>query len=109
MRELRQWLLLLRKVIVSLNMESKVVLEENLEEWKHRGRIGAPVGLDGTPVPAQSSETETALPIGSGEWDQGLGLPLCVVCQNVREQVVSYLSLVSISYVRIYDANCSFV
>ncbi|KAJ2895730.1 hypothetical protein MKZ38_006202 [Zalerion maritima] len=85
LRELRQWILLLKKVIYSLSDESKMTLEEVLQSWKDRGRVGSSLALDGSPIPAQSGEGETALPIGQGEWDEGLGLPLCVVCQNTEK------------------------
>lgn len=87
MRELRQWILLLRKVMVSLDMDSKEALSENIENWKERGRTGASKSLDGTSASAQTGDMETSLPIGSGEWDEPLGLPLCVVCQNVSESL----------------------
>jgi dynein light intermediate chain 1 len=50
--------------------------------WKERGRGGSPVNLDGTG--AVTTEDDVALPVGAGEWEDPLGLPLCVVCQNVR-------------------------
>lgn len=57
-------------------------MEELLASWRDRGRGGSSVNLDGTgAVPADG---DVALPLGPGEWDEGLGLPLCVVCQNVR-------------------------
>lgn len=85
MRQLRDWILLLRNVIKSLSEECKYVLEDNLNAWKDRGRGGSALNLDGTP--ALTSEGDVPLPIGQGEWDEPLGLPLCVVCQNVGHSV----------------------
>lgn len=82
MRQLRDWILLLRNVIKSLSEECKYVLEDNLNAWKDRGRGGSALNLDGTP--ALTSEGDVPLPIGQGEWDEPLGLPLCVVCQNAE-------------------------
>jgi hypothetical protein len=48
--------------------------------WRDRGRGGN--NLDGTPT-ASGMEGDVSLPLGPGEWEEGLGLPLCVVCQNV--------------------------
>lgn len=48
--------------------------------WRERGRGGN--SLDGGGV-ASTSEADVSLPHGPGEWDEALGLPLCVVCQNV--------------------------
>lgn len=46
---------------------------------------GATTNLDGTPsATATGGDGDSALPLGPGEWEEPLGLPLCVVCQNVR-------------------------
>jgi dynein light intermediate chain 1 len=52
-----------------------MVLEENIATLQDKGRN------------AGGSETSNALdnvkvPLGRGEWDEPLGIPLCVVCQN---------------------------
>ncbi|XDG07783.1 hypothetical protein ABKA04_007398 [Annulohypoxylon sp. FPYF3050] len=80
MRQLREWLLLLRTVIMSLSQECKETMEESMNNWRDRGRTGGSVNLDGTG--AVAAEGDVALPLGPGEWEDGLGLPLCVVCQN---------------------------
>ncbi|KAI2614997.1 putative motor protein [Hypoxylon sp. NC1633] len=80
MRQLREWLLLLRTVIMSLSPECKETMEEVMNSWKDRGRTGGSVNLDGTG--AVAAEGDVALPVGAGEWEDGLGLPLCVVCQS---------------------------
>jgi hypothetical protein len=58
----------------SLGDEEKIVMQDVMNEWKDHVR-GAPGG---------SSSTGTILPPGPGEWDEDLGVPLCVVCQGVR-------------------------
>lgn len=68
---------------MSLDDETKIVMEEVLAEWRdyRRGEYGPPAGnADDTAV---SGNGNVAVPLGSGEWDEGLGLPLCVVCQSV--------------------------
>lgn len=80
MRQLREWLLLLRTVIMSLSPECKEIMEENMNSWRDRGRTGGSINLDGTG--AVANEGDVALPLGPGEWEDALGLPLCVVCQN---------------------------
>ncbi|KAI1112069.1 dynein light intermediate chain-domain-containing protein [Nemania sp. NC0429] len=80
MRQLREWLLLLRSVILSLSPECKEAMEEVITSWRERGRTGGSVNLDGTG--AVATEDDVALPLGPGEWEDALGLPLCVVCQN---------------------------
>ncbi|KAK7962975.1 uncharacterized protein PG986_003800 [Apiospora aurea] len=87
MRQLREWVLLIRKVIGSLSLDCKDAMEEVMIGWKDRGRGGTTVNLDGTgAVPA---EGDIALPLGPGEWEDGLGLPLCVVCQGAER--IDYL------------------
>ena len=82
MRQLREWILLLRTVLVSLSHECKATMEEVMLSWRDRGRGGG-INLDGSTT-APAADAEPALPLGPGEWEDGLGLPLCVVCQNVR-------------------------
>lgn len=75
-RQLRQWIRLLRKVILSLDEETKIEMEENMNAWKERR-----VGLDAqNQTTEQKSGTVPVPPPGSGEWDEGLGIPLSIVC-----------------------------
>lgn len=74
-------MLLLRTVLLALPDESKIAMEEGMSLWKERGRGGS-LNLDGTTATA-ASEGDVSLPLGPGEWEEALGLPLCVVCQNV--------------------------
>jgi hypothetical protein len=57
-------------------------MEEVMISWRDRGRGGG-TNLDGTGA-APAGEGDVALPLGPGEWEDALGLPLCVVCQKVR-------------------------
>lgn len=58
---------------MSLDDASKLVLEENIQILQDKGRNLAQEG---------SSIENVKIPLGPGEWDEPLGLPLCVVCQN---------------------------
>lgn len=73
-RQLRAWIRLLRSIIVSLDDESKIAMEETLNHWRSQKRSAAGEG--------QASEAEEPIPLGPGEWDEPLGVPLSVVCQN---------------------------
>ncbi|RYP87816.1 hypothetical protein DL769_000408 [Monosporascus sp. CRB-8-3] len=84
---LREWLLLLRSVLMSLSLECKDTMEETMISWRERGRTGGSVNLDGTSSVA--TEGSVAAPPGPGEWEDALGLPLCVVCQNTEK--IDYL------------------
>jgi dynein light intermediate chain 1, cytosolic len=88
MRQLREWLLLLRTVLLALSNECKQVMEDVMVSWRDRGRGGGTTNLDGTGT-AAGAEGDVSLPLGPGEWEEGLGLPLCVVCQNVRTRTAS--------------------
>jgi len=58
-------------------------MRDIMVSWRERGRGGN--SLDGGGV-SNTSEGDVSLPHGPGEWDEALGLPLCVVCQNVSVQ-----------------------
>ncbi len=85
MRQLREWILLLRTVLVSLSNEAKETMEEVMLGWRDRGRGGG-MNLDGTGA-AAAGEGDVSLPFGPGEWEDGLGLPLSLVCQSVSLSV----------------------
>ena len=72
-RQLRDWIRVLRSLIVSLDDASKIALEENIQTLQDKGRNLATEG---------SSMENVKIPLGPGEWDEPLGIPLCVVCQN---------------------------
>lgn len=57
-------------------------MEETMTEWRDRKR-----GMDPNSAGTQGltgSGGPVTIPLGSGEWDEGLGIPMCVVCQGVR-------------------------
>ncbi|KAJ5908137.1 hypothetical protein N7495_000819 [Penicillium taxi] len=72
-RRLREWVRLLRSVLVSLDDDTKMVMEEIMTEWRDRRR-----GMDTN----ATSTSAVTIPLGPGEWDEGLGIPMCVVCQG---------------------------
>lgn len=83
MRQLREWILFTRSILESSSHECQAAMEEVMVSWRDRGRGSGSTNLDGTG--ATTSEGDVALPLGPGEWEEGIGLPLCVVCQNVRD------------------------
>lgn len=72
-RQLRQWIRLLRSVILTLDDETKIAMEENMTAWKEKR-----VGTDTTQT--NPDQKPQAVPLGSGEWDEGLGIALSIVC-----------------------------
>jgi dynein light intermediate chain 1, cytosolic len=78
-RQIRDWIWLLREVLSSLDDASKQVMQDTMRDWEQRRRgTQEPGALSGT-----GGENRVAIPLGPGEWDEALGLPLCVVCHNV--------------------------
>jgi dynein light intermediate chain 1, cytosolic len=77
-RQLRQWIRLLRSVILTLDDETKIAMEENISAWKEK-RIGPDAPSHQTSLESET-KTSTATSLGPGEWDEQLGLPLSVIC-----------------------------
>lgn len=77
--QLKAWIRLLRSLLFSLDNECQEKMKETMIFWRDRGRGNK--NLDGTST-SNSMEDGLNLPLGSGEWDEALGVPLCVVCQN---------------------------
>jgi dynein light intermediate chain 1 len=65
-------------VLADVDDETKIALEETMTEWRDRKR-----GVDASAAAAASSGGPVTIPLGPGEWDEGLGIPMCVVCQEV--------------------------
>ncbi|MCJ1413061.1 hypothetical protein MMC19_007163 [Ptychographa xylographoides] len=78
-RQIRDWIQLLKEVMTSLDDPTKYAMEEIMQEWQQRKRgIGAYNGGGNS----TGNEANVFIPLGPGEWDEALGLPLCVVCHN---------------------------
>lgn len=70
--------------MAQVKTEARNDMGQSMAAWKERGRGGATVNLDGTPSATGAAiDGDGLLPLGPGEWTEPLGLPLCVVCQNV--------------------------
>ena len=83
-KQLRQWIRLLRSVIMTLDEQTKIEMEEVMTAWKER-RVGpdAPSSQPGgnaKDAGTGAAEQKPIVPPGPGEWDEGLGIPLSVVC-----------------------------
>lgn len=79
MRQLKTWVLLLRGIFTSLDDDSRRMLDEVTSAWEsRRGTFNADGGATG----AGEEELNLSLPLGPGEFDEPIGVPMCVVCQN---------------------------
>lgn len=81
MRQIRDWIRFLKEVLTSLDEDTKDVMEEIMNEWQQRRRGGNAYDLSGSGT--ANNESSITIPLGPGEWDEALGLPLCVACYNV--------------------------
>ncbi len=54
------------------------------KEWQQRKRGGAAYDTGGT---GSTADSNVKIPLSQGEWDEALGLPLCVVCHGVRPSI----------------------
>lgn len=80
-RQLCQWVRLLRSVVSTLDDDAKVAMEENMNDWKER-RVGpnATTAQAGTTDGVEKQKPAQTTPLGAGEWDEVIGVPLSVVC-----------------------------
>ncbi|KAF7547636.1 hypothetical protein G7046_g8947 [Stylonectria norvegica] len=86
LRQIWSWSQVFREVISKLEPARLTGMFEVMSTWKERGRGGASTNLDGTPsATGASGDGDSSLPLGPGEWEEPLGLPLCVVCQNAQK------------------------
>ncbi len=87
LRQLRTWLRLLRPLLESLDNDCQDAMEALMTSWRKRGRESGGTSTEA----ASSTDGGASLPLGTGEWDDPLGLPLCVVCQNVSIRSVEVI------------------
>lgn len=80
-RQLRSWIHLLHVVLPALDDDARSMMQELMQEWEQRRRGGA--ASDPNHNTTIGSENHITVPLGPGEWDEALGLPLAVVCHNV--------------------------
>lgn len=84
LRQIWKWIQVIEEVIGQVGPDARQEMEDSMAAWKERGRGGGATNLDGTPsATGASGDGDGSLPLGQGEWTEPLGLPLCVVCQNV--------------------------
>ena len=77
--QLSTWIRIVKDSIEKVDEATKDAMETVMREWEQKRRGGA---HDAGPVNT-NSESMVNIPLGQGEWDDALGIPLCVVCHNV--------------------------
>lgn len=79
-RQLRRWVRLLRGVIGGVDEETRGLMEESVRDWRER-RVGVDAVSSQAGAAGEGAEkVQQATPMGPGEWDEALGVPLSVVC-----------------------------
>ena len=79
-RQLRDWIRLIKGVTASLDNAASDVMEQVMQEWQKRKRG---VATHEAMSSASGTQSDVTLPLGQGEWDEPLGIPVCVVCHGV--------------------------
>ncbi|KAL8769387.1 MAG: hypothetical protein Q9209_004615 [Squamulea sp. 1 TL-2023] len=77
-RQVRDWVRFLKGVIVSMDDDCKITAEATMQEWQQRKRG---VAYEGG---AATNDAGIHIPLGQGEWDEPLGLPICVACHGTE-------------------------
>lgn len=72
---------MLRDITSSLDVASTESIEQTMSEWQQRKRGTSAYDAGGS---STGNDGNVTLPLSQGEWDEPLGLPLCVVCHGVR-------------------------
>lgn len=70
---------MIRDITSSLGDAPTESMERTMKEWQQRKR-----GISAYDTGSTGNEGSVTLPLSQGEWDEPLGLPLCVVCHGVR-------------------------
>ena len=73
--------MMIRDITSSLGDASTESMEQTMKEWLQRKRGTSAYDSGGS---ITGNEGSVTLPLSPGEWDEPLGLPLCVVCHGVR-------------------------
>ncbi|KAI5795890.1 dynein light intermediate chain-domain-containing protein [Pyronema domesticum] len=78
-RQMKTWVRLLRGIFHTLDEDCHLALDEVIRAWDSRRSTYV---SDGGGAPGTTTLPDVVLPLGQGEFDEPIGLPLCVVCQN---------------------------
>ena len=81
---------MLRDITSSLGDAHTEAMGQTMKEWQQRKRGISTYDTGGS---STGNEGNVTLPLSQGEWDEPLGLPLCVVCHRVRTFVHAAESL----------------
>lgn len=75
---------MLRDITSSLGDAPTESMQQIMKEWQQRKRG---ISTYDTGGPSAGNDSNVTLPLSHGEWDEPLGLPLCVVCHGVGASI----------------------
>ena len=79
-RQIRDWVVLLRQITSTLDAAIQESMETVMKEWQEHKRVFSTQDSEGS---STGYDGNVAIPLSQGEWDEPLGLPVCVVCHGV--------------------------
>ena len=85
--------MMIKDITSSLDDAPTEFMEQTMKEWLQRKRGTSSYDTGGS---ITGNEGSVTLPLSPGEWDEPLGLPLCVVCHGVR--IINYSSALLTGY-----------
>lgn len=80
LRQLREWIIIIRTITNAAGGEIQDGLEANTRDWLQRKK-----GPKAETAISHDYDATLPVKLGPGEWDEPLGVPLCVVCQNAEK------------------------
>ena len=84
--QLRQWVQMLKEAGGKVDDECRETMNTLMQEWQEKRRGGqSDAGIGGA-----NAEQNVSVPLGQGEWDEPLGVPLCVICHNVNRPICPF-------------------
>jgi dynein light intermediate chain 1 len=85
LRQFRERIFMLKSVLDVLDNNSKDKMDNSMKLWRER-RIGPAVEgtTSMTTFQSDKSQQPPPPPLGPGEWDEPLGIPLCIVCHRAE-------------------------
>ena len=88
--QIKDRIIMLRDITSSLGDAPTEAMEQTMKEWQQRKRGTSTYD---TGASSTANEGNVTLPLSQGEWDEPLGLPLCVVCHGVCNSYTAELLL----------------
>lgn len=77
-RQLRDWIQILRAALGRLDNDCVEAMNDNMKQWTERRKGQAGEG-------SREVDPDVPIPLGPGEWDEPLGIPICCVCQGAEK------------------------